>query len=273
MPKYSFGKFIPSVPKNQFYLIFWKNLLLAKKTILRPGETAADFMEPGAGSGGPLCVFLVCCAAGALFLYLKPVDFPADFSETAGEFAGRPWLWFFFTHTSLELAFTAAFCAFFPAFAALLHGGRPALKFLSGFAACGAYAAAAFYFKAEPLFALPFLAAAGAAAYAGIRAQKTAAAAFFRFSLAANAALLLCLPVSVIGTALRSETLFTAAEAAGGIWLMVMTIKAARAIFGATAARASLALMFSMAASVLSFYILKNIGLIPPAIFRFMMFM
>jgi hypothetical protein len=230
-------------------------------------------MAEGSGFGGPLAVYFGYCAAYALFLYMKPVDFPADFSETAREFSGRSYAWLFAVQASFGLAFDGAFCVLFAAFAGFIKNGRLALKFLSGCAICGVYAAAALYFKAEPIFALPFLAAAVAATYAGIRASRSATTAFFRFSLTVNSALLICLPVSVLAAVLRNETLFTAVETAGGIWMMVLTIKAAKAIFGPTTVRAALALAFSMIAAIFSFYILKNLGIIPHAVFRFMMFM
>ena len=85
--------------------------------------------------------------------------------------------------------------------------------------------------------------------------------------------ILICLPAYILAAALRSETLYTAAEAVSGIWLAILTVKAGKAIFGGTTARAALALVFSMIAAVTSFYILKNLGLIPPSIFRFLMFM
>ena len=246
---------------------------LAKKTVLDPAGTAVDFTAPGAGLGGPLAIYLVYCAAYALFIYIKPIDFPADFSETAREFSGKPYVWLFSVQAFFELAFTGAFCALFAAFAGFLKNGRLAFKFLSGVAICGVYAAAALYFKTEPLFTLLLLAPAGAAAYAGFRAKKTITAAFFRFSLAVNAAMILCLPASALAAALRNEKLYITVEAAGGIWLTILTIKAAKAVFGGTTVRVVLALLFSMVSAVFSFYMLKNIGLIPPAIFRFMMFM
>jgi len=252
----------------------FKNILLmAKKTLTDPAGAAADFMAPGTGFGGPLAVYFAYCAAYALFLYIKPIDFPADFSETAGEFSGKSYAWLLTVHSFLDLTFSCALCALFAAFAGFMKDGRLIFRLLCGCAACGAYAAAAFYYKAEPLFVLPFLAAAGAAAYAGVRAKKTETFAFFRFSLAVNAAMLICLPASLLAAVMRNETLYTAAESAGGIWLMVLIIKAAKTIFGGTMVRLTLTLLFSMAAAVLSFYALKNIGIIPSSVFRFMMFM
>ena len=248
-------------------------LLLVKKTLLHPAEAAAGFMSQEAGFRGPLCVYFAYCAAYAFFIYFKPADFPADFSETAKEFAGRSYLWLFSVQASFELAFTGVFCALFAAFAGFLKEGRLAFKFVSSFAACGAYAAASFYFKAEPLFALPFMAAAGAASYVAVRLKKSAAPALLRFSLTANAAILLCLPVYLLAAVLRNETLYTIAQGVSGVWLAILTIKAAKTIFGGTTARAALALVFSMTAAVSSFYILKNLGLIPPSIFRYLMFM
>ncbi len=248
-------------------------LLLAKKVLTDPAGAAADFMTPGAGFGGPLAVYFVYCAAYALFLYIKPTDFPAEFSETAGEFSGKSYAWLLGVHSFLDLAFSCALCALFAAFAGFINKGRLIFRLLCGCAACGAYAAAAFYYKAEPVYALPFLAATGVAAYAGIRAKKTGALAFLRFSLAANAAMVICLPASLLAAFTRNETLYTAAEFAGGIWLMVLIIKAAKTIFGGTMVRSTLTLLFSMIAAVLSFYMLKNLGIIPSSVFRFMMFM
>lgn len=252
----------------------FKNILLmTKKILIDPAGAAVDFMTPGAGYGGPLTVYFIYCAGYALFLYIKPANFPADFSEAALEFSGKPYAWIFAVQAFLDLAFNCVFCALFAAFAAFLRDGRLAFRFLTGCAACGAYAAAAFYFKSEPLFALPFLVAAVAAAYAGVRAKKTATAAFFRFSLAVSAAMLLCLPASSLAVALHNEALFTAVEYAGGIWMLVLTIKAAKAVFGVSTARVTLALLFSMIAAVSTFYILKNLGIIPSSFFRFIMFM
>jgi len=248
-------------------------LLLVKKTLTEPSAAAADFMSQGKGFGGPMSVYFAYCAAYALFIYFKPADFPADFSETAREFSGRSYLWLFSVQAFFELAFTVIFCALFPVFAGFFKEGRLAYKFLSSLAVCCAYAAASFYFRAEPLFTLPFLAAACAAAYAGARRKKNAAQALFRFSLTVNAAVIFCLPAYILAAILRSETFYTAAQALSGIWLTILTIKAARTLFGGTAARSALALIFSMTAAVSSFYILKNLGLVPPSIFRFMMFM
>ena len=252
----------------------FKHILpMTKKVLTDPAGAAGDFAAPGAGSGGPLAVYFIYCAAYALFLYMKPAGFPAEFSEAAREFSGSSYPWLFSVLASFELAFTAVFCVFFAVIAGFLREGRLALKFLSGCAACGSYAAAAFYFKAEPLFSLFFPAAAGTAAYAGVRAKKASTAAFFRFSLTVNAAILLCLPVYALATALRNETFYTAAEAAGGIWMAVLTIKAARTLFGVTTVRAALALVFSLIAAICSFYMLKNLGLIPSAVFRFLLYM
>ena len=247
--------------------------LMAKRTVSDPAGMALEFMTPGAGFGGPLAIYLTYCAAYTFFLYIKPTSFPADFSETALEFSGKPYAWLFTVQASFELAFNGAFCVLFAAFTGFLKDGRLAFKFLAGCAACGAYAAAAFYFKAEPLFALPFLAVAGIAAYAGVRTQGTATAAFFRFALAVNTTMLLCLPVSALAAVLRNEPLYAAVEYAGAIWMMVLTMKAAKAVFGGATARAALALLFSIITAITSFYILKSLGVIPPAIFRFMMFM
>ena len=247
--------------------------LMAKRTVSDPAGMALEFMTPGAGFGGPLAIYLTYCAAYTFFLYIKPTSFPADFSETALEFSGKPYAWLFTVQASFELAFNGAFCVLFAAFTGFLKDGRLAFKFLAGCAACGAYAAAAFYYKAEPVYALPFLAATGVAAYAGIRAKKTGALAFLRFSLAANAAMVICLPASLLAAFTRNETLYTTAEFAGGIWLMVLIIKAAKTIFGGTMVRSTLTLLFSMIAAVLSFYMLKNLGIIPSSVFRFMMFM
>ncbi|MEI7481281.1 MAG: hypothetical protein WCK75_02915 [Elusimicrobiota bacterium] len=246
---------------------------MAKKTLTDPAGAAADFMAPGAGFGDPLAVYFAYCAAYALLLYIKPVDFPSDFSETAREFSGKSYAWLLAVHSFLDLAFSCTLCAIFATFAGFMKDGRLIFRLLCGCAVCGAYAAAAFYYKAEPLFALPFLTAAGAAAYAGVRAKTKEALAFFRFSLVANAAMLICLPASLLAAITRNETLYTAAEFAGGIWLMVLIIKAAKAIFGGTTVRSTLTLLFSMTAAVLSFYTLKNLGIIPSSVFRFMMFM
>jgi len=246
---------------------------LAKKTVLDPSGAAADFMAPGAGLGGPLAVYLVYCAVYALFLYVKPVGFPAEFSQAGLEFSGRSYAWFFALLTVSELIFTGVFCAVFAAFSNLMKDGRPAFRFFLGCLICGIYAAAAFYFRSAPLFSLPFLAAAIAAAGAGVRAQKAAAAAFLKFSLSCNAVILICLPVSFLAAALRSETLYLAAETAAGLWLTVLVIKAAKTVFGGTIARTAPVLLFSFLISVLSFYILKNLGVIPPEIFKFMLFM
>ncbi|HBB66578.1 MAG: hypothetical protein A2X28_05300 [Elusimicrobia bacterium GWA2_56_46] len=247
--------------------------LLARKTVLDPSGAAADLLAPGAGLGGPLAIYLVYCAAYALFLYMKPADFPAELAQAGLEFSGRSYAWFFSVLTASELVFTGVFCAVFSAFSGLMKDGRLAFRFFLGCLICGSCAAAAFHFRSAPLFSLPFLAAVIAAAGAGVYAQKAAAAAFFRFSLSCNAVVLICLPVSFLAAALRSETLYLAAEAAAGLWLTVLVIKAAKILFGGTIARIAPVLLFSFLTSILSFYVLRNLGVITPEIFKFMLFM
>jgi hypothetical protein len=259
--------------------------LLAKKTVTDPAGAAAGLSAPGAGSGGPLVIYLASCAAYALLLYTKPSGFPADLAEAAAEFSGRSYAWLLTVHTCSGLAFTAAFCAAFAFFSGfmtgtrqegsrLIPGGRILIfRFMSGCAACGIYAAAAFYFKRSPLLALPFLLIALAAGGIAVSRSARPALAFFRFTLAAGAAELICLPACFLAVRLRSEQLFIVTALAGALWTMVLSIKAAKFLFGGTAVRAALSMLFAAAAVMISFYILKNIGVIPAGIFRFLMFM
>ena len=259
--------------------------LLAKKTVTDPAGAAAELSAPGYGLGRPLAIYLASCAAYALLLYIKPAGFPADLAEAAAEFSGWSYARLFAVHTSSELAFTAAFCAAFTGFSGLMTGTmpegeklargrrRPVFSFLSGCAACGIYAAAAFYFKRSPLPALPFLFIALAAGYLAIRRNTPAALAFFRFTLSAGTAELICLPACFLAVRLRSEQLFIVTALAAALWTLALTIKAAKFIFGGTAVRAALAMLFAAPAVTISFYILKNIGVIPAEIFRFMIFM
>ncbi len=259
--------------------------MLARKTLLDPAGAAAEFSAPGAGSGGPLTIYLASCAAYALLLYTKPAAFPADLAEAAAEFSGWSYARLLIVHTGSELVFTAAFCAAFTGFSGFMTGNRQdggglirgerrlIFSFLSGCAACVIYAAAAFYFKRSPLLALPFLFIALAAGYRAVRHRTRTALAFFRFTLAAGAAELICLPACFLAVHFRSEQLFIVTALAAALWTMALTIKAAKFLFGGTAVRAALAMLFAAAAVIISFYILKNLGAIPAEIFRFIMFM
>lgn len=248
-------------------------LRLVKRTVLDPAGTAAELAAPGAGNTAPLAVYFVYCAVYSLFLYLKPADFPSDLAEISREFSAWPYYRLLAARAAADLAFTACLCAFFSGTARFLAGGRLALKFLSGCALCAAGAAAAFAFKDSAAASFALLAAAAAAAFLSVRKDPAGTAAFFRFSLLASCAHLACLPLSFLAAGLRSEPLFLAAEFAGAVWLLVLTVKAAGALFGGAAARSVLALLFSSAASAAVFYLLKNLGAIPGGMFRFMLFM
>jgi len=150
---------------------------------------------------------------------------------------------------------------------------RLALSILSAFAACGALAAAAILFRNSPAASLALLLALTAASWRPAAAAGPRAAAFFRFALAVSAAELICLPAAFLAAGLRSEELFITAALLSAVWTLYLTAAAARSLFGGTAVRAALALLLSAAAAGLSLYALKNIGVLPPEIFRFAMFM
>ncbi len=120
---------------------------------------------------------------------------------------------------------------------------------------------------------LPFLLIALAAGGTAVARSAQDTLAFFRFTLASGAAGLICLPACFLAVRIGSEQLFIVATLAAALWTMVLTIKAARFLFGGTAVRAALAMLFAAAAVIISFYILRNLGAIPAEIFRFMLFM
>ena len=249
-------------------------LLLAKRTVTDPAGAAAALSAPGASYSGPLAIFLVSGAMYALLLFAKPDGFPAELAEAAAEFSDKSYLWLFLANAFSTLAFTAVLCAVFPLFHFFLAADRKVFfGLLAGSAVCGIYAAAAFYSKRYPALASPVLLALFPAAYIASGRRVGTAAAFFRFILSASAVELICAPVSLVAAAIRSEQLFLLTIFASALWTLVLILKAVRALYGATVVRAFISLTFSTAASALSFYFLKNLGLVPGSFFRFMLLM
>ncbi len=231
----------------------------SKGLITDPEERFRALADGGTKAAVPAGIYLLAVLLGALFMKIRPADFPAEFARLA--LPERGWLYYFSADLLLGALFTAVSSALLLFFLRFFSGGKLFFRALLCAAALGALAGAALAAQSPAVF---LAAAAGLGLFAAwtARAEIKTWPRFFLGSLALNLAAVLVFPADLAAVLLRSENLFIGAEAAAGLWALLLAVKLARAFTGASVPKAALALAASFAATLFFFSALYGAGLI-----------
>lgn len=245
--------------------LFKDTISFSKGLIVEPEARFRELAGGGTGAAVPAAIYLLALLLSALFMKLKPPDFPAELAKLA--LPERGFLFYFAAELLMGTVFSALASSLLLFFLRLFGSGRPSLKALFSAAALAALSAAAFYARATPLAPVPAAVIALFAAWI-VRREGTTWTRFFLAGLALNLISALAFPAELAAALLRSENLFLAVGAAAGIWSFVLFIKAAKAFTGAAIPRAALALAFSLAFSLLFVSALYGAGIISRELFE-----
>lgn len=244
--------------------LFKEIFSFSKGLITDPEERFRTLAAGGTRAAVPAAIYLLAILLGALFMKIRPEDFPAEFAPLALPDRGYAF------YVSVELfwgtLFAAASSALLLFFLRFFGTGKLFLRALLSAAAMIFLGGAAFR-AAQPALFLAL--AAGIALFiAGvIRAEKKAWLRFFIATLAVNLAAVFVFPFELAAALLRSENLLIAGEAAAGFWTLLLVIKMAKAFTGAPIPKAVLALFMAFASALLFFASLYAGGLIRKEIF------
>lgn len=243
----------------------FKETLSFSKGILTDPETQLRKLFNGeTGAAAPAAIYLLYTGAHALFLSVKPPDFPAEFAALG--VGGKSCAFYFFTEIFWSTALTAASSALLLYFLGIFSAGRMFFKTLlwaSGLLAC---AGMAFYAGKAPLFLL----LAGSLLFmAGIiRSRKRIYWRFFQAALAMSLVTAAALPLEFAAVHLRSENLFMTVEMIAGLWLIVLFTKIAKVFTGTNVPRAMISLAAGGLAVLLLLRLLYGTGLVPKEIYE-----
>lgn len=251
---------------------FKKTIRLSKKLILEPSSAASDMLGEETVLG-PGIIFIISCLVNAYLLYIKPVDFPSEFSEVALSFSKKTFLYYLALDLFGGMIFLGIFSGFFVVFAGLIKTGRLGMKLPVLAVFSGIFAGWTFYFRQMQIMSiLGVIAVLSAVVYRSIL-QKNNFIAFLKFVLASNIVVLAAMPFCFLAILFNSENLYIFSGAVAGMWMFVLLVKAAKVITGGTALRQTVALFFSFLATFMFVYMLKNTGAINSEILKFIMFM
>lgn len=247
-----------------------KIFLLFKLVITDPSQAAAD-LTTSRDLRAPALIALAYCAAYAGLLFIKPANFPAEYSEAVMDITKTSFTGYFAAQILAGPAFSAIFSGFAAIFSKILNSGRLLPALLLSAAGLAIAAGWAVKFKDSPFLLLPLLLITGLAAAGGARTNLRTVLSLFKFALASCAIPLLFVPAYLISVARSYDDMYITLEAAAGLWILIAFVKAVKTIFGGTAPRQTLSVLFSMCAAFLFFYLLKNTGLMSPEMFRLAM--
>jgi hypothetical protein len=245
---------------------------LIVKFILEPSSAASDMLK-GENVFRPGLIFTISCVVNAYLLYIKPIDFPSEFSEAVLSISKKTFLHYLALDLFGGMIFVAIFSGFFVLFAGLIKNGRLAVKLLVFVAFSGIFAGWTLYFKQMQIMSIfGAIAVLSVVVYRSIL-QKNNFAAFLKFALASNIVVLAAMPFCFLAIPLNSENLYVFSGAVAGLWMFVLLVKAAKVIAGGTALRQTIALFFSFLAALIFVYMLKNTGVINSETLKFILFM
>lgn len=241
-----------------------ETLSFSKGLITEPENRFRELAGGVTKAAVPAVIYLLALLLGALFMKIKPADFPAELAPL-----GLPDRSYAF-YLSIELfwgtLFSAVSSALLLFFLRFFGTGKVFLKALLSAAAITLPGGAAFSAGQPPLF----LALAGGLAIftAGvIRREKAVWPRFFLAALAVNLAAVLVFPAELAAALAGSEDFFITVEAAAGLWTLLLVIKLSRAFTGTAIPKAVLALFMAFAAALLFFVSLYAGGLVRREIF------
>lgn len=241
-----------------------ETLSFSKGLIAEPGTRFRELASGGTKAAVPAVIYLLALLLGALFMKIKPADFPAELA-TLG-LPDRNYVFYLSIELFWGTLFSAVSSALLLFFLRFFAGDRFIIKALLSAAAIALLGGAAFSAGRPPLF----LALAGGLAVftAGvIRSEKTVWPRFFLAALAVNLVAVLIFPAELAAALAGSEDLFITVEAAAGLWTLLLVVKMAGAFTGTAIPKAVLALFMAFAVSLLFFVSLYAGGLVKREIF------
>gem|GEM_PF-6286609 len=247
--------------------VFKELLSFSKGLIAEPELRLREIAGGGTRAAIPIVIYIVYILANALFMEIKPPDFPAEFAPLG--LREKSWIFYFSVELWWCTIFTAAFSALFLYFLRIFSAGKIFLKALVCAAAVSALTAAAFYARSAPVFLL--LSAVMLLFMARvIRAEQKTWWRFFQAALALNLIGAIVLPLEFAAVYLRSENLFIVAVLAAGLWILLLLIKMAGIFTGAGIPKAVISLGAGLCSALLFIFLLCRAGVISPEIYELM---
>lgn len=244
--------------------LFKETLSFSKGLITEPEARFRELAAGGTRAAVPAAIYLLAVLLGALFMTIRPADFPAELAPLA--LPDKGYAFYFSVELFWGTLFAAVSSALLLFFLRFFSTGKFFPRALVSAAAIALLGGAAFRAAQPPLFLA--LAAGIAFFIAGvIRREKGVWPRFFLATLAINLAAVFVFPFELAASLLRSENLLIAAEAAAGLWSLLLVIKLAKAFTGAPIPKAVLALFMAFASALLFFAALYSGGLIRRDIF------
>ncbi|MBI4802351.1 MAG: hypothetical protein HY796_07485 [Elusimicrobia bacterium] len=247
--------------------IFKELLFFSKGLITEPELKFWEIFNGRTRAAAPIAVYILCLLVNALFMEMKPPDFPAEFAPLGlGE---KSWIFYFSTELWWGTLFAAVASALFLYFLRTFSAGKIFLKAPLFAGTAAALGGAAFYARSTPVF---LLLSAGMLLFLAwvIRAQRSTWWRFFQAALALNLISAAVFPLEFAAVRLRSENLFIAAQAAACLWSLLLLIKMARIFTGAAVPKAIFSLGAGLLGALLFFYMLYGAGLISREIYGLM---
>jgi hypothetical protein len=239
-------------------LSFSKGILTDPQTQLRKifnGEVKASV---------PAAIYILCACAEALFLSVKPPDFPAEFAQLG--LKEKSCAFYFTAGIFWDAVLTAVSSTLLLYFLKVFRAGKVFFKIISWalvFIVCAG--TAVYAEKAWPVFyaktPVVLLLTAGMLFFiAGIiRRERTLYWRFLQAALVLNLAGAVVLPLEFAAVYLNSENLFLIAEIITGLWTLVLFTKTAR-IFTETSVPRTIISLGAGCLAALSFLFLLHKG-------------
>jgi hypothetical protein len=248
-------------------------LSLSRSFLFSPGK-AADACKKGSSLAPCMWIYLAFTAAYMLFFTLKPFDFPDRNAALPRE---PQTLLFWFKVMLWQPPLEAAWIAFLLGLLAWFKNGRMPLR-LTGAVAwtalpyvlLGAYAAQDGISKTILL--------AGFLVWLGLfipfwrRTARSEALPVAGFMLGINVIGLAVLLPMLLATLLRSSSMFMAAQAAGGFWILGCGTLGLRRLTGLRLPRTFMAVLLSMFFQIAFAFTLHLLGLVPKDILKALLY-
>ena len=247
--------------------MFKEILSLSRGLLTDPEPQLRKLFNGEIGAAAPAVIYILYIGAHAIFLSIKPPDFPAEFASLG--IGQKSCAFYFFTELCWGTALTAASSALLLYLLEAFSAGRIFFKLLlwaSGMAGC---AAITFYAGKIPAFLL----LAGALLFmAGIiRPRQKIFWRFFQAALAMSVITAAVLPLEFAAVYLRSENLFMAVEMAAALWTIVLFTKTAKVFTATSVPRAVISLVAGCLTTLLVLRLFYGTGLISKNIYEILL--
>lgn len=241
------------------------------KVIFEPEETFAGIASGTTGWRWPLGLYALSTAGSAFLFSVLPPQFIAESFEGAALPQGRGFWFFLLIAMPGGLLFSIFTCALLSALTLFLRAGRLSLRLplaALGAGTCGLLAAAAHGSPVlRPAGIAAALAAAGFAAWAGLRDKKRYASTL-KAMLSLSAISLIADGAGGAAALAGSVRGYAASEYFFSLISLVWLAKAAAAVYGAATPRAFTAAVLAILGSAAFLFLLLNLGLLPPDVFK-----